>query len=343
MKATVCILTLLLSTLALGQNTSNAGEYMTYFSSEYLRIQEDMWDYTRSVSHGRSARTVEKRRGELIASTGAALKRAKSAKDFNGNARYRDSVVHYFTLIDLVLREDYAKVVDMEAVAEQSYDAMEAYMIAREMASDKLSAAGEMIQREHEAFAEENKVLLIESETKLNQKMDIANMVYDHYNAVYLIFFKSYKQELYLLDALGRQDVSAIEQNRNALISTVEEGLEKLDKVEKYEGDVSMLDATRELFNFYRDEAEKDVQLTLNYIEVNERFVKIKEAFDAKKEKSRTQEDVDQYNAAVNEINKAGQDSNAANEKANTKRSTLIENWNKTAEKFTDKHVPKGK
>ncbi len=343
MKASVILFALFLSSIASAQSTTNAGEYMTYFSSEYQRIQEDMWDYTRSVSHGRSARTVEKRRGELIASTGAALKRAKSAKDFNGNTRYRDSVVLYFTLTDLVLREDYAKIVDMEAVAEQSYDAMEAYMMARELASDKMVQAGDMIQREHETFAAENHVTLIETETKLGQKMEIADKVYDHYNAVYLIFFKSYKQELYLLDAIGRNDVSAIEQNRNALLGTLEQGLEKLKTVEKYEGDASMMDATLELFKFYQSEAEKDAQLALNYIETNERFTKIKEAFDAKKEKSRTQEDVDQYNAGVNELNKAVNDYNAANEKANAQRASLIDAWNKTAERFTDKHVPKGK
>jgi hypothetical protein len=302
-----------------------------------------MWDYTRSVSHGRSARKVEKRRGELISSVGTELKRAKSAKDFSGNTRYRDSVVRYFTLIDLVLREDYAQIVDMEAVAEQSYEAMEAYMMARDLANHKLKAAGDMIHREHKTFAEENNVTLIETETKLNQKIDITNEVYDHYNAVFLIFFKSFKQELYLLDAFGRKDVSAIEQNRNALNSTIDEGLEKLNNVEKYDSDASMIDATRELFKFYKDEADKDVAIVMNYIETNERFMKTKEAFDAKKEKSRTQEDVDQFNGAVNEINKAVEEYNAVNEKANARRSSLIDSWNTTAEKFTDRHVPKGK
>jgi len=343
MKKLLTVILLSMSGGIMAQSSTNPGEYMDYFSSEYLLIQEDMWDYTRSVSHGRSARTVEKRRGELISSTGAALKRAKSAKDFQGNARYRDSVVQYFTLIDIVLREDYAKIVDMEAVAEQSYDDMEAYMMAREIASDKLKSAGDMIEREHRTFAEANNITIIESETKLNQKMEIANKVYDHYNEVYLIFFKSYKQEAYLLDAMARKDVSAIDQNRNSLIALVEEGLQKLETVEKYEGDPSMIGATRNLFKFYKDEAETDVPTLLTYIETSERFTKIKDAFDQKKEKSRTQADVDEFNAAVNDINKAVEKSNASSESCNIKRLNLIDEWNKAAEKFTDRHVPKGK
>lgn len=168
-KTTFLVLFLYFSASA--QSTSNPVEYMNYFSSEYQQIQKDMWDYARSVSHGRSARTVEKRRFELIQTVQSAKSKAKAAKGYNGETRYRDSVVHYFELIDLVLREDYGKIVDMEAVAEQSYDAMEAYMTARELANDKLSEAGDMVQREHKLFAETNDVTLIESESKLDQKM----------------------------------------------------------------------------------------------------------------------------------------------------------------------------
>jgi hypothetical protein len=326
------------------QSSSNPGEYMDYFSTEYLQIQKDMWDYTRSVSHGKSARKVEKRRSELIQTTTAAKNKAKRAKGFKEDVRYRDSVILYFELIEIVLKEDYAQIVDMEAIAEQSYDAMEAYMMARDMASDKMSEAGKMINREHKAFAEANGVTIIENEdSKLDQKMEIANKVYDHYNEIYLIFFKSYKQELYLLDAIERQDISAIEQNRNALISTVEEGMLKMKEVALYEGDKSMLEATRNLLKFYQKEAEDGVDVILEFFEANENFAKIKEAFEAKKEKNRTQDDVDTFNEAVNNVNEAVNAYNSGNEASNKERSSQIDNWNKVAEKFTTKHVPRGK
>jgi hypothetical protein len=173
--------------------------------------------------------------------------------------------------------------------------------------------------------------------------MEIANKVYDHYNEIYLIFFKSYKQELYLLDAIGRNDINAIEQNRNALLSTVEEGMDKLDNVTLYEGDKTMVGATRNLLKFYQKEAENDVDVTLAYFEANESFMKIKTAFDAKKEKNRTQEDVDTFNEAVNSVNEAVNAYNAGSETSNKERGTKIDDWNKAAERFTGKHVPRGK
>ena len=344
MKYIFTLAALVLALNSSAQSSTNPGEYMDFFSVEYLQIQKDMWDYTRSVSHGKSARKVEKRRAELIQTTSSAKNKAKRAKAFKENVRYRDSVIHYFELIEIVLREDYAKILDMEAIAEQSYDAMEAYMMARDMASDKMKEAGEMINREHKAFAEENDVTIIEGEdTRLDQKMGIANKVYDHYNEIYLIFFKSYKQEMYLLEAIGNNDINAIEQNRNALISTVEEGMVKLKEVTLYEGDKSMIEATRILLKFYQKEAEKDVDVILEYFEAKENFAKIQKAFEAKKEKNRTQEDVDTFNGAANTVNDAVNAYNAGNETSNKERGTKIDGWNRAAEKFTGKHVPRGK
>lgn len=344
MKKLSLLICLLIGSTAFTQSSTDAGEYMTYFSVEYLQIQKDMWDYTKSVSHGKSARTVEKRRGELMQSVSTSLHKAERAKAFKENNSYRDSVIKYFDMIGIVLREDYAEIVDMEAISEQSYDAMEAYMTAREMASDKLAEASKMISAEHLAFAAENDVTILDSEdSKLDQKIEVANKVYDHYNAVYLVFFKSYKQEAYLLDAIANKDVSAIEQNRNALLETAEEGRGKLKEIDLYAGDPVMIGATRNLLNFYTNEAETDVTKILSFMELSDGFAAIKTAFESKKEKARTEEDYSTYNDGVNDLNKAAENYNEMSDVSNKKRSNLIDTWNKSSEKFTTKHVPRGK
>lgn len=333
---------LLLSVLSFAQSTTNPGEYMNFFTQSYEAIQTDLWDYTRTISHGKSARKVEKRRLELIQSSNSALSKAKRAKDFDGSSTYKEAVVEYFTIVNLVLKEDYAELVDMEEVSEQSYDAMEAYMMARDLASDKQSDAAKMLNEAQSAFAEENGVTLVESTDNMSKKMEIAGHVYDHYNEVFLIFFKSNKQELYLLDAAGAKDVGAIEQNREALKETLEEGNEKLTRVELYQGDKSMIEATKALFKFYEKEAE-NMQLIVDLILKTEDFNKVKGAFEAKKEKNRTQEDVDEFNKAVNEMNGAIEAYNEVNESNNKQRAKLVDGWNSAAEKFTNKHVPRGK
>jgi hypothetical protein len=273
------------------------------------------------------------------------LGKAKRAKDFEGDATYKDAVVHFLNIVNIVnivLKEDYAKIVDMEEVSEQSYDAMEAYMLARELANDKQSEAGKDLSAAQKVFAEAHDIEIIASDDPMNDKMEIAGKVYDHYNEVFLIFFKSNKQEIYLIDAIGSKDLSAIEQNKEALTSTSEEGMAKLKEVSPYKGDNTMVDATEALFKFYQKEVE-DTQLAIDYFLKAENFMKIKEGFDQIKEKNRTQENADEFNNAVTEMNAAVEAYNKVNEVNNKTRGSLIDDWNTVADKFTNKHVPKGK
>jgi hypothetical protein len=339
MKFIAACLFFLTSSIVFGQDQANPGMYMDYFSVENRQIQQDMWDYTRTISHGKSARKVEKTRIALISTSDKALQKAKSAKAYKGDASYKDAVVNYFNIVNLVLREDYAKLVDMEDVAEQSYDLMEAYMLARELASDKQSEAATQLQEAQKVFAKTNDINLIEQSDALSKNMEIASDVYEHYNVVYLIFFKSFKQEIYLLDAIGRQDISGFEQNRETLLATIEEGKEKLKASVLYANDATMIEATKNLFDFYASEA-KEAQVVLDFFSKQENFNKIKTAFDQKKEKDRTQEDVNQYNNAVNEMNAASNAYNAWNEKMNKERAKFIDAWNRTSESFTSKHIP---
>jgi hypothetical protein len=103
-----------------------------------------------------------------------------------------------------------------------------------------------------------------------------------------------------------------------------------------------MVDATEALFKFYQKEVE-DTQLAIDYFLKAENFMKIKEGFDQIKEKNRTQENVDEFNNAVKEMNAAVEAYNKVNEVNNKTRGSLIDGWNNAADKFTNKHVPKGK
>ncbi|MCC6369619.1 MAG: hypothetical protein IT236_01300, partial [Bacteroidia bacterium] len=170
----------------------------------------------------------------------------------------------------------------------------------------------------------------------------IAGKVYDHDNEVYLIFFKSYKQEAYVLNAMEKNDVNGIEQNKNALVKTSAEGLEKLKAVVAYQNDQTILKTCKQMLEFYKEEAEKKLNTVSTFYVAKDSFEKIKTGFDAKSANKRTQSDVDQFNKAVNEYNAASQEYNKVNAELNNNRKNFLDDWNKSCEKFTDKHVPKG-
>jgi hypothetical protein len=194
--------------------------------------------------------------------------------DFEGDKALRDSTISYLEISKAVLNNDYGKIVDMEEVAEQSYDLMETYMLAQEKANERLNMAVDMINAEEKKFAAAHGINIIESKDKISKKLEVANKVYKYYNPIYLIFFKSYKQEMYLLDAMKKMDVNAIEQNKNALTKTADEGLGKMKVIKPFEGDASVKAACEQILNFYKDEAEKKLQTAGNYFVKKENFEK---------------------------------------------------------------------
>lgn len=338
------LLIALFSFIAVAANSQTALQYMEKITAETKKIQTDMWDYTNAVSHGKSARKVEKTRSELLKTSQQALNRVKNMAAFDGSTTYRDSVVSFLTINYLVLKEDYAKLVDMEEIKEKSYDNMEAYLMAQDAANKKMSRSAEMVGEQQAVFAAENDITLVTNENdELTKKMQIAGEVYDYYNKVYLIFFKSYIQESYLMVAMNNNDVSGIEQNKNALKATANEGLELLAGIDSFKGDNTVVIACKKLLNFYKDEAENKIEDITNYYLKKENFETVQTSFNQIKEKNRTQEDVDRFNNAVNEMNAAGEKYNATNEVLNKERADLLDDWNKAVSKFTDKHVPSGK
>ena len=113
------ILTLLFTSFGLSSFSQTAVSYMEKITEESKKIQADMWDYTNAVSHGKSARKVEKRRSELLTTSQQALNRVSGMQAYEGSTTYRDSVVSFLRINYLVLKEDYAEIVDMEEIAEK--------------------------------------------------------------------------------------------------------------------------------------------------------------------------------------------------------------------------------
>ena len=53
---------------------------------------------------------------------------------------------------------------------------------------------------------------------------------------MYLIFFKAYKQEGYLMEAVSKNNITGIEQNKSSLLRYAQDGLEKLKSYKSFPG-----------------------------------------------------------------------------------------------------------
>jgi len=332
----VVIIILLSGGLSYGQT---AIEYFETIGTEYTSISEASWKYTQAASHNKSGRKINKRRKQLIKTNEAAQKTIKGLKAFNGSTSYKDSVLEYLSMSHSVMVNDYSKIMDLEEIAEQSYDQMEAFLLAKKTASNKLKEASDVVSREQKRFCLANNINLLEDNSELGRKMEAAGEVYDYYNPVYLIFFKASVQESKMITALSLKDINATEQSKQSMKVYSEEGLAKLADLKSFRNDNSLISACKKMLEFYLEEADNDMPVMIDFLLKNQKFAKYNKVFQAKKD--RNKKDVDAYNEKVNDLNKGSDDYNKSNNKLNSNRGQLIDNWNNKVSSFTDRHVPK--
>jgi hypothetical protein len=312
-------------------------QYMDYISKANQALTEKYLYYLSGMSHGKNAKKVEKRRQDLLQSISDTRSNINGMPPYKGDRTLKDTTVAYLKMLNSVFNEDYGKIVNMEEIAEQSYDLMEAYMLAKDKANEKLNDASKRQHEMQEQFAKKNNITLIKSESELEAKMNMATAVMSHYNEVYLVFFKSYKQEIYLMDALNKKNMVSIEQSLSSLEKFAEEGLDKLKDIKGYNGDNSLIVACRNALLFYKDEAKKGSAMS-DYFLKEENFGKLKKQFDARS--NRTQKDVDDFNKAVNEVNAASKSYNAMNADLNKQRSVALNGWEKAVKVYMDQYMP---
>ena len=339
MRPFLLFLALLVTAGASAQSFDNAGQYMDYINKAHEKVTSMYLSYLSAMGHGKSARKVEKRRQEVVNTIFDTRMNVMGMPPFKGDRSYRDTTVAYLKLLYAVFNEDYAKIVNMEEIAEQSYDAMEAYMLAQKKAGERLREAGDRRQKTFTDFAAKYNVTVVDGTTELEEKSKQAAALMEHYDEVFLLFFKSQKQEAYLLDAMASRNLTAFEQNRNAQRQFSEDGLKKLPGLKGYQGDPSLINACTTALTYFKEEADK-MGFVTDFLLAQEAFEKLRKAFNSKPASQRTQQDVDEYNKAVSSINAALDAFNKTSNDLNRQRNKAFDTWNNAVKKYLDDYMP---
>ena len=124
---------------------------------------------------------------------------------YKGDVSLRDAYKKYWSVLLSIFTDDYSKIVDMEEIAERSYDAMEAILLIQEKADETVDAASDDVATAYKAFADRHGVRLWRAKNpNLPANLIRPAKVNRYLNQMYLIFFKSYVQEGLVLDGLGK-------------------------------------------------------------------------------------------------------------------------------------------
>jgi len=321
------------------QTLSPAQKYLATITNQGNLISAKYMSYMSEMAHGNKLKKMEQKRKELLNVLRNVESTAVRLKPFNGDTALKKSYVHYITIMNSVFNEDYGKIVNMEEIAEESYDQMEAYLLAKERAEEKQNEAYEQFDLAYDKFAADNDIHLIHSEDKMSRKLKQIGEANHYYHRQYLVFFKVYKQEAYLLDAISKKDVNGIEQNKNTLLKYAVEAQAKLDTAKPFRRDQSLIAAVKKYAQFAKMESEK-IGFVTEYILKMDEFEKIKKAFNTRSS-TKSQADVDQYNQQIDQANKMIGKYNQQMQQLDKSRTQALNAWNSSGKVFFESYIPK--
>jgi hypothetical protein len=338
--STITLLSLaLLPCLLFAQDFNSPSDYMDAIYKAQNAMDKTYMAYMSAVAHSGRAKKIEKMRQQTIESISTCKFNIIDLPKYKGDNSLRQSGIDYTDMCYKIFNEDYAHIVNMEDIAEQSFDEMEAYLLLQEKTNEKIKENSDKMNQAVKDFAAKYNVTLINVEDPLGEKLTEAAKLNRYHDQVYLVFFKCNWEDQQMIDALNKKNLTNVEQARNALISYSNDGLATLDTMKDFEGDHSLVNACKTSLKIYKSIAENDIpQLTDFYLK-QENFDKMKQAFDAKGE-SHTKAEVDAYNKAVKDLNASINSYNSTNTKSNNSRDQAVNAWNETEKTFLDAHMP---
>jgi hypothetical protein len=316
-------------------------EYMNMIEKAEEEANQKYLAYVSTAAHSGRVKKIERMRQQALDGIVNSRNKVIGLPIYKGDKALWQSSIDYLKLLYLVFSEDYAKIVNMEDIAEQSFNEMQAFLLLQEKTSEKLAEANMKRRQATKDFAARNNVNLVEGEaSEFVTKMNKASGVVEYRNTVYLLFFKVNWQWNEMNKAIKTNKVTDIEQARNAVITYAKEGLAVLDTMKNFSGDPSLANACKFALNQYKRMSENDVPKMTDFILKNENFEKVKKSFDSKPQKDRTQQDIDAYNKGVNDLNAGVNTFNSTAKFIADTQSKIINTYNKAEKDFADRHTP---
>jgi hypothetical protein len=321
--------------------SSDPGVYMNAIGNAETGMNKSYMAYISASAHSSRKRKIEKMREQAIESIQTCQNTINyDMTPFKGDNSLKQSSLNYVSLCYKVFNDDYAHIVNMDDIAERSYDEMQAYLLLQQATNDTLQAAISRMNKAQEKFAAKYNITLTENKTELSDKMEQSNKLNEYRDKIYLVFYKCNWEDNQLTEAINQKNVTKIEQTRSALGKYANEGLHTLSNILGYNGDNTLTETTKQALNFYQDEAQTQIPKVTDFFLKEESFEKLKTTMEGKSADQRTQQDVDTYNKAVNDINASVKSYNETNDALNSGRNEVNKNYADTEKAFIDTHTP---
>ena len=311
--ATVC----LFATVALpaaAQTYADPASYNNAIVNEQVDLLKKNLRYISKAAHSENDRKIESRRLEVVEQNKLAVAKLQHMPAYKGSTELRAAALAAFKTMLEVYSADYKQVNALAATRTQSFEAMQRYFDAQEVAEQKLAVVDDSVNAVQKRFARQYGMSIETSKesARLAEYTRQVSAVNHYQHQVFLPFFRVQKASAKLTDALNAQDAAAFDAARVTLATEAEKSAAELSAVPAFRGkDVAYRNAARDYANLY-------VVMCAN------QFVQVTELLKQKDHLSKV--DAQTINAHINAYN--------------TQNQKFHEAYNRTASAFMDTYVP---
>jgi hypothetical protein len=280
------LLTLGLST-GYSQDNADPVAYLNIFNELHGEITNRNLEFLQYSVHSDDPAQVGEKRLALIAQLLDAVAQLEKIERFPSDAGMRSEMIGVLKTYLDVFKVDFEHVEKLLVNSQDSYQAMENYMEARERAESRLAEANDRFHAAAEEFAEANRIRLLRGEE--NSEIAQLNALSQYRDQIFLATFRIKKRNDEFRQAMDREDLAEMRTYRERLLEEAEQEVNNLLQLGDFHGNTN-----------YRDAAISEIrglaQLARDHYPA---FITVKE----KQGEGLEQADVDAYNAAVDAVN----------------------------------------
>lgn len=267
------------------QEFSTPVQYFDYLNNQHNQLVAKNLEYVQYSVHSEDVAEVESKRLEVLDQLGKAILKVGTLPPYKEDDSMRKELLTVLKMYMESFEIEFTEINILKSESSESYEAMQKYLDAQDMAEKKLAKAADQYQESQREFAQRHNIRLLEAEE--NSEINQINKVNAYYRVIFMKYFRISKLNAAFTDAMNNKDADNMHKSRLQLLDAAKEELKKLKLFPDYNGDTQFRDAGIAYISFHKELAEKDFMTMIEIM----------------RKENVSQEDVNTYNEIINRIN----------------------------------------
>jgi len=266
----------------------NVYDYNNYIVEKHTEVMEKYLVYIKTSVHSSSDNKIERKLHDMVDEITLVINDLEKIIPLDADSvGYLQSVIDALKVEKEMYKNDFKDVDILKGKSENSYEDMEKYFEAEDVANKKMQTAYLKTETAQNKFATDNGFELVESNSKLSMQLEEIAFVNKYSRRIYLQYFRTYKPVSLFFEALNNKLYTEADSLNIEIVKTCTTSLDSLAFIGSFNNNSAMKTKATTLINFYKSYAE----------------VQFVQLLEISQKEDLTQADVDKYNKIMETFN----------------------------------------